>query len=1132
MSSAEPSDYSALAREAPKRVLEGIDRWGALFFKEQYSDPAHFLLELLQNAEDALGRRRDRPPMVERSVKFCLTEDALRVSYFGDPFNSDDVESICDIANSTKPAEERIGRFGIGFKSVYRFTDRPEIHSGSEDFAIVNYVYPETADQIPRAAGETVILIPKTQGHDHWATLQAGLGKMLCPANLLFLRHIESVRWSATDGSSAEHLRQSEDVSPGIRRVTILGGPRGHTQFVEEQWLIFSQAARADDGRAAGRVEIAFRIDLSQTTRELPICRLPKSLLYAYFPTDKETHLGFLIQGPYNTTPARDNVMALDPWNVRLVSETASLLRRALSWFRDRGEITVDLLNCLPLDESQFTETMFLPLFEETKRALYEDGLLPADWGGYVRASCAKLGRGKELRGLFTRSELAELCNTAGEMEWLSGEITQDREGVRDLYWYLRRDLEVQELTPESVVQRLTGEFLNRRSDEWVLRFYEFLADQSGSGLRDSLMKKPILRLDDGQHVRPPREDDRGVFFPGEATIGFRMVRQSVCQGEKARRFLESLRVREPDLVADVIENVLPKYGTGKPQISSPEYRVDLDRIARANATDSRESRSRLLSKLKGTRWVRAVDGAGEDAGWRSPEEVYLPTPVLRPLFDGVASMCFPDLSWVRSELLEAGKLLEQCGAASYLRRVKAASKRQDVMDIIHEAGARWRNPSVEDWDLEGVQVLLGVLPKLVPEARADRSRNLWDALCEAWRREAAEDNDSVWSGRVRWRFHEWHSRRFDAAFVKVLRETEWVADTAGVLRRPSEVALSSLGWPDEPALRTRLDFLSGEDERRREESEILTELARLGISSLRDLRLQFAASPLEAELLETEDEWVDIVASGRAGGPEAKDFNTVVNWWLSESEEERDKYRTRVYPGFLDVRSLRDSTRLEWFTMFALACFRSYGRTRDEQHRSFVETGVRGGWWQDLAKSKPPKDVNAWLERLNAWSGANQPSQEFRMWRGSFLALYTVARWLDEYILLMRKLPDIVEEEGPLALRDVLDPTYSPAARKLGLDAAPLARTLGIGVNWIIRELIRGGVYERAGVMVPYAWMASGRVREFLAQAGGPALDGANPDHSRRIYNFAVQEVGKEAAEFDGDYDLPLQLWTMRGRN
>ena len=49
---------------------------------------------------------------------------------------------MCDIAESTKN-EASIGRFGLGFKSVYTVTDLPEIHSGDEDFAIEDYVFPE-----------------------------------------------------------------------------------------------------------------------------------------------------------------------------------------------------------------------------------------------------------------------------------------------------------------------------------------------------------------------------------------------------------------------------------------------------------------------------------------------------------------------------------------------------------------------------------------------------------------------------------------------------------------------------------------------------------------------------------------------------------------------------------------------------------------------------------------------------------------------------------------------------------------------------------------------------------------------------------------------------------------------------
>lgn len=53
-----------------------------------------------------------------------------------------------------------IGRFGLGFKSVYTVTDLPEIHSGDEDFAIENYVFPKRMARSARAADETQIVLP------------------------------------------------------------------------------------------------------------------------------------------------------------------------------------------------------------------------------------------------------------------------------------------------------------------------------------------------------------------------------------------------------------------------------------------------------------------------------------------------------------------------------------------------------------------------------------------------------------------------------------------------------------------------------------------------------------------------------------------------------------------------------------------------------------------------------------------------------------------------------------------------------------------------------------------------------------------------------------------------------------
>jgi hypothetical protein len=139
------------------------------------------------------------------------------------------------------------------------------------------------------------------------------------------------------------------------------------------------------------------------------------------------------------------------------------------------------------------------------------------------------------------------------------------------------------------------------------------------------------------------------------------------------------------------------------------------------------------------------------------------------------------------------------------------------------------------------------------------------------------------------------------------------------------------------------------------------------------------------------------------------------------------------------------------------------------------------------------------------------------------------VARWLDDYVEVIRALPHIVRERGAFSLNDVLRPSFSPVIMPLGLDAAPLSRSLGIGTNWMIRELLRLSVYDaqHANLMAPYCWAPSQRVRRLLSALGADVGDGADKEASRAIYSFVVSHIGVERARFVGDFDLPLQLIT-----
>lgn len=99
----------------------------------------------------------------------------------------------------------------------------------------------------------------------------------------------------------------------------------------------------------------------------------------------------------------------------------------------------------------------------------------------------------------------------------------------------------------------------------------------------------------------------------------------------------------------------------------------------------------------------------------------------------------------------------------------------------------------------------------------------------------------------------------------------------------------------------------------------------------------------------------------------------------------------------------------------------------------------------------------------------------------------------------------------------------------RLCIDAAPINRSLGIGMNWMIREMLRHGVYNSRdeGLMAPYCWAPSQRIRDLLNELGADVGETADKEASRAIHEFMVGQIGADCARFHGDFDLPLQLIT-----
>jgi hypothetical protein len=559
------SDYVAIRKENELKYGTDIGRIGKMLLADRYADHTHFIFELLQNAEDALAKRSTTDAMFSTSIKFEISEDSLAVCHYGKLFDENDVKGICGIAESTKNELTAIGRFGIGFKSVYSFTDNPEIHSGNEHFAIENYVLPNELPAIELKENETRIILPLNleKKLEYYNEIVSGIKKIDLNC-LLFLRHIEVIEWT-TNGEDNGIFRRNKpkQLDVNVREVELTR----HTNtgdIPSEKWLVFSK--EVSNRINIGLVEIAFSMENKKIR---PVQHSP---LVVFFPTEKETNLGFLVQGPYRTTPSRDNIPTKDEWNQKCVSVTGELVIESLHWLRDNNMLDIDGLRCFPIDKTKFDDiNMFSSLFDIVKTALINEPLLPCYGGGYISATESLIARTKELRELlFNGQGLSALFN--GKNNLLHEEISEERN--LNLRNYLIKEVGINEITPEKIISKIDVAFLEKQENKWIRDFYGFLNKQKD--MHEKLKSMPIIRLSSLEHMVPFKKNGQlQVFLPGQETE-FPTVHKEVCGDEKSESFtfLKAIGLTEPNPVDDVILNILPKFDESQVGFTEETYKL------------------------------------------------------------------------------------------------------------------------------------------------------------------------------------------------------------------------------------------------------------------------------------------------------------------------------------------------------------------------------------------------------------------------------------------------------------------------------------------------------------------------------------------------------------------------------
>lgn len=508
-------DKDGMLRRALERIIQ------------LYTDRSHFVYELLQNAEDAGASK----------IKFLQYSDCLVVLHDGHPFSMENLQGLCDIGKSDKINDlNQIGEFGVGFKSVFGICEKVQLisHPTKDDLAqgysqfaveILDFTHPvDIDDQEVEVGFTTKFIFPYSVGFsfsgfktvDKLNEVLSRRLQNLGITTLLFMKNLQSIDYRIELPQlkkSGSYLLDKSVINDHCSLVSAIGETDNREEMEENiSYLVFSRAVK---GIQAGRtIDIAFSLNVREDGKyDFKPSKYP--YISVYFPTETESKLKFIVQGPYRTTPNRSSVPADDMDNKELAKQTAQLLRDSILELRENGNLDFSLLKILPIEEEVFDSApLFEDMFEATVEMMHEERLLLCKDGTYASSDCVKIARGSDFAELFTDELLSELIDDEIDYHWLPTFLTESNKSYESLYYFLTDTLEIEVLRPENLRNYFNKnrQFLLKREDEWLIKLYNMYASVSGAFSKQrggsNMLTAEFIKTSTGKFVAPYRKSD------------------------------------------------------------------------------------------------------------------------------------------------------------------------------------------------------------------------------------------------------------------------------------------------------------------------------------------------------------------------------------------------------------------------------------------------------------------------------------------------------------------------------------------------------------------------------------------------------------------------------------------------
>jgi hypothetical protein len=775
-----PSDYTAIT-EYNERQL-GRDTASRKTQISMYSDPTHFIFEILQNADDYGATE----------VSFRLSRRELVIEHNGKPFLEENVKAVTYFGKSTSRDDlVKTGRFGVGFKSVFAFTATPIIISGGEHFRIHGLYrideYPYPDDLQGKRTRITLPFNHETELPDyvdeHMPATEAYklISKRLSGLNmntLLFTSNIVEIRWQTVDKSG--HYLREDKTTKGVRHTSITDG------YEILNYLIYARTP-IWKGQSHKDVELAFRID--KRGQVTPV----DEYLFVLFATTQETHLKFIINGPYRTNPSRETISEEDAFNRHLIKETCELMESALLSLRDRGLLTMNSLAAMPIKADSLRD-FYSPILDSVIKCFRHEDLVPTDNDTFATADRVLQGPA-QIREVITDKEVAFFSGRDGAL-WAKGVTLGSRPD------HFLQSLKIEQWGWQELQEALESKFsryswssvdeddqvwLDACSDQWLQKLCLLLAEgiKKDECDQSTLSSCLIIRVTESKKTNHTSADN--AYFPrGRGYQDLPQVKKSLLSGKTlqlAKKIEEALVVLGVRQIGNEerIDLILENYYQGEGAEVSPEQHLEHIRLF-IKAWKKEGTSTRF--------WGEAIFF---DAGRNSldcAKNYYLDSPLKSTKLGSIYKQPRKGIAekhklWSRYRELVGEGFCEFAVACGVEDRISIDPQHCDkhpnhliLRQDYNNYGVKYTSTGInEDYTINGLKNLLSLRDVSINQL-------IWDALRHA------EPEVLYASFRPN---QQYETREDKSSLVIMLSKAEWIPDKKGKLRKPLAMTKAEL---------------------------------------------------------------------------------------------------------------------------------------------------------------------------------------------------------------------------------------------------------------------------------------------------------------------------------------------------